>query len=52
LAELRSGDFTVAVDDLSLLDSPECAAQLGSVGDRLGPNDAEIACYEREAPAP
>jgi len=50
LAELRSGDFTVALDDLSSLDSPEC--QLGNIHDRLGPNDFEIACYEREAPAP
>lgn len=52
LAELQSGNFTVALDDLSLLDSPECSAQLGNVGDRLGPNDGETACYEREAPAP
>jgi hypothetical protein len=50
LAALQSGDFTVALDELSSLDSPEC--QLGTVHDRLGPNDAEIACYEREARAP
>jgi hypothetical protein len=52
LAELQSGDFTLPVDDLSLLESPECDAELGNVGSRLGPNDEETACYEREAPAP
>jgi hypothetical protein len=52
LAQLASGDFTLAIEDLPLLESAECAAQIGSVGERLGPNDAEMACYEREPPAP
>jgi hypothetical protein len=52
LAQLVSGEFTLAVEDLPLLESPECAAQIGSVGNRLGPNDSETACYERVSPAP
>lgn len=52
LAELQSGDFTLAVEDLPHLDSSECMERLGNIADRLGPSDAETACYERESKAP
>lgn len=52
LAELESGDFMLAVEDVARLQSPECQAQLGNIGDLLGPSDEEAACHEREAAAP
>jgi hypothetical protein len=48
----RRAFTATSAEDLPLLDSAECSARLGSVGHRLGPSAAEMACYERESPAP
>lgn len=52
LAQLASGDFTLAVEDIAVLESSECDAQIGNIGRRLGPTDEGSACYQREAPVP
>jgi hypothetical protein len=46
LAQFVTGDLTLAVDDLPLLESPECQEQLGNWGDLVGPDDHEERCYE------
>ncbi|HTV20782.1 MAG TPA: hypothetical protein VMG12_18990 [Polyangiaceae bacterium] len=46
LAEFVNGDITITPDELPLLESPECGARLGNIGDLLGPNDVEERCYE------
>jgi len=45
LAQFVNGDLTLAVEDISLLESSECRARIGNIGDLVGPNDGER-CYE------
>ncbi len=52
LARLSGGDLTLAVEDIPLLESPECSEQIGNWSDFLGPEENEPRCYELEQPAP
>jgi hypothetical protein len=52
LAQLANGDLTLPVQDIAVLESPECDGQIVSVHAAAlgGPNEAAPACYERESP--
>ncbi len=53
LAQLANGDLTLPVEDVSLVESPECDAQLGNVHNRLSPEDESApACFELASGAP
>jgi hypothetical protein len=46
LARFANGDLTLAIDEIPLLESPECFEQIGNTADLIGPNDVGERCYE------
>jgi hypothetical protein len=46
LARFFNGDLTLDVEEIPLLESPECSERIGSTGDLAGPNDQGERCYE------
>lgn len=52
LARFVNGDLTLAIEDIPLLESPECRERIGSIGDFLGPRDEGVRCYEILPPPP